>query len=222
MSFWTLLYALVHSHVGTGRGHPQTVPTNWFSTALESSGCFTPLHPTLCIALGDVWLGCSCSAMETHSMKLYMHCCWANLKATWSLEVCSDWLCRKLATSAHSASADPAPSFYVAYHFVTVDCGIFRSEDISRLDLLRRWHPITVPRWNSLSSWERPILSQMFVETGCMPWCLILYTCGHWSDWITWFQSFGWLGEYCVFPIFIWEYFCLFVSILNVEKGLPN
>uniref|UniRef100_A0A3B4D4Z4 Protein kinase domain-containing protein n=1 Tax=Pygocentrus nattereri TaxID=42514 RepID=A0A3B4D4Z4_PYGNA len=31
---------------------------------------FTPLHSTLCIALGDVRLGCSCSAMETHSMKL--------------------------------------------------------------------------------------------------------------------------------------------------------
>ena len=27
MSLWTLLCALVHSHVGTGRGHPQTVPT---------------------------------------------------------------------------------------------------------------------------------------------------------------------------------------------------
>ena len=27
MSLWTLLCALVRSHVGTGRGHPQTVPT---------------------------------------------------------------------------------------------------------------------------------------------------------------------------------------------------
>ena len=26
-SLWTLLCALVHSHAGTGRGHPQTVPT---------------------------------------------------------------------------------------------------------------------------------------------------------------------------------------------------
>uniref|UniRef100_A0AAR2ITW4 non-specific serine/threonine protein kinase n=1 Tax=Pygocentrus nattereri TaxID=42514 RepID=A0AAR2ITW4_PYGNA len=33
---------------------------------------FTPLHSMLCIALGDVRLGCSCSAMETHSMKLSM------------------------------------------------------------------------------------------------------------------------------------------------------
>ncbi|CAI9578620.1 unnamed protein product [Staurois parvus] len=60
------------------------------STALESSGSmFTPLHPTLCIALDDVRLGCSCSAMETHSMKLSMHCCCANLKAAQCLEVFS-------------------------------------------------------------------------------------------------------------------------------------
>ncbi|CAI9571886.1 unnamed protein product [Staurois parvus] len=42
------------------------------------------------------------------------------------------------------------------FHFViiplTVDCGIFSSKDISRLDLLHRWQPITVPRLNSLSS----------------------------------------------------------------------
>ncbi|CAI9596682.1 unnamed protein product, partial [Staurois parvus] len=48
--------------------------------------CFIP---RLCIALGDVRLGCSCSAMETHSMKLSTHCCCANLKATPSLEVFS-------------------------------------------------------------------------------------------------------------------------------------
>lgn len=33
------------------------------------------------------------------------------------------------------------------------------------LILLNRWHPITVPCWNSLSSSEWPILSQMLVET---------------------------------------------------------
>ncbi|CAI9605813.1 unnamed protein product, partial [Staurois parvus] len=52
------------------------------STAVESSGGM--LYTTasdVCIALGDVRLGCICSAMETHSMKLSMHCC-ANLKAT--------------------------------------------------------------------------------------------------------------------------------------------
>ncbi|CAI9544268.1 unnamed protein product [Staurois parvus] len=49
---------------------------------------FTPLHPTLCISLGDVRLGCSCSAMETHSMKLSTHFC-SNLKATRSWEIFS-------------------------------------------------------------------------------------------------------------------------------------
>ncbi|CAI9547700.1 unnamed protein product, partial [Staurois parvus] len=49
--------------------------------ALESSGSWiTPLHPTLCIALGDIRFGCSFLVMETHSMKLSMHCCCANLK----------------------------------------------------------------------------------------------------------------------------------------------
>ncbi|CAI9547136.1 unnamed protein product, partial [Staurois parvus] len=47
---------------------------------LCSRVCCTPLHPTLCIALGDVRLGCSCSAMEKHPMKLSTHCCCANLK----------------------------------------------------------------------------------------------------------------------------------------------
>ena len=95
---------------------------------------------------------------------------------------------------SYKASADPALILcglplrgWVAvvpnhFHFViiplTVDCGIFSREEISRLDSLHRWHPITVPRWNSLSSWERPILSQMFVEADCMPRCLNLYTCG--------------------------------------------
>ena len=71
---------------------------------------------------------------------------------------------------------------------LTVDCGIFRSEEISQLDLLHRWHPVTVPHWNSLSSWEWPILWQSV--------CLLLYTCGHGIDWTTWFQLFGWVSEY--------------------------
>ena len=130
------------------------------------AACFTPLHSTLCIALADVRLGCSCSAMEIHS-----------------------------------ASTDPALSFYMVYHLVAELLlfpiastlllyhwqltGILSSEEISRLDLLHRWHPITVPCWNSLSSWEQPILLQMFAETVYMPRCLLLYTRGHGSDWTT-------------------------------------
>ncbi|CAI9537419.1 unnamed protein product, partial [Staurois parvus] len=61
------------------------------STILQSPVvvCFTSLHLTLCIALGDVRLGCSCLAMETHSMKLSTRGCCANLKATRSLGVFS-------------------------------------------------------------------------------------------------------------------------------------
>ncbi|CAI9593817.1 unnamed protein product, partial [Staurois parvus] len=68
---------------------------------------------------------------------------------------------------------------------LTVDYGIFCSKEISQIDLLHRWQPITVPRLHSLSSWEIPIFSQMFVEAVCMPRCLILYTCGHVGDWNT-------------------------------------
>ncbi|CAI9606147.1 unnamed protein product [Staurois parvus] len=35
---------------------------------------------------------------------------------------------------------------------LTVDRGIFSSKEISQMDLLHRWKPITVPRLNSLSS----------------------------------------------------------------------
>ena len=92
------------------------------------------------------------------------------------------------------------------FHFViipmTVDCGIFRSEEISRLDLLHRWHPITVPRWNSLRSWETHILSQMFVETVCMPRCLILYIGGHGSDWTHDFNYLdGWVNTFSLFSL---------------------
>ena len=69
-----------------------------------------------------------------------------------------------------------------------------------------RWHPITVPRLNSLSSWEGHILSQMSVETACMRRGLLLYTCGHGSDWNTWFQLFGWMSEYLCNIVSL--YFC--------------
>ena len=39
-------------------------------------------------------------------------CSWANLKATWSWEVRSDWLCRKLSTSVHYALQHPLTPFH--------------------------------------------------------------------------------------------------------------
>ena len=92
--------------------------------------------------------------------------------------VCSDWLSRKLATSAQ----------YAPQHLLTPLCHFTwpTTPWLSWLDLLHSWHPITVPHWNSLSSWEQPILSHIFVEAVCMPRCLNLYTCGHGSDWNPW------------------------------------
>ena len=60
-------------------------------------------HCIRCFALNLVIYGFN----ETHSMKLSAHCSWGNLKATWSLEVCELWLCRKLVTSAHCAPQNP-------------------------------------------------------------------------------------------------------------------
>lgn len=75
-----------------------TSPLLWSPVATRC----TPLYPTLCIAL-DARLGCSCSEMETHSIKLSTCCSWANPKATWRLEGFSYRLCRTLRTSAHCA-----------------------------------------------------------------------------------------------------------------------
>ncbi|CAI9601219.1 unnamed protein product, partial [Staurois parvus] len=75
---------------------------------LESSGgvLYTTASDALHCTLGDGRLGCSCSAMETHSMKLstLRTVVGAHLKATPSLEVFSYYgLCRQLVTSAHCA-----------------------------------------------------------------------------------------------------------------------
>ncbi|CAI9566378.1 unnamed protein product, partial [Staurois parvus] len=78
------------------------------STALESNGgVLYTTASTLCIALGDVRLGCSCSAMETHSMKLSTLLCLSEGHTVG--DFCA--LCA-------SACADPALSFYIAYHLV--------------------------------------------------------------------------------------------------------
>jgi len=112
---WLAVSALIHlkgvlSGWGQDSKQASQVPPHMIhhsrehvSNALESSGGV--LYTTASDALHCTWwwLGCSCLAMETHSMKLSTHCSWANLKTTQSLEVCSYWLCRKLATSAHCA-----------------------------------------------------------------------------------------------------------------------
>ena len=69
------------------------------------------------------------------------------------------------------------------------------------------------PNW---LHWERPILSRMSVETVCMPRCLVLYTCGHRSDWNIWFQwvnTFGNIVQVKVTRyenVWLWQIFTIF------------
>ena len=70
------------------------------------------------------------------------------------------------------------------FHFTiiafTVDRGSSSRAEIWWTDLLERWHPVTMPRWKSLSSSVWSILLPMFVYGDCMAVCLILYTCQQW------------------------------------------
>ena len=57
----------------------------------------------------------------------------------------------------------------------TVDCGSSSREESWRTDLLERWHPVTVPRWKSLSSSVRPFYCQcLSIETAWL--CAQFYT----------------------------------------------
>lgn len=136
--------------------------------------CHRPLQPTL----GR--LGCSCSAMKSHHIKI--------LKVWISLVIESWW---PLHYPQHPLSDFVWPTLrgWVAvncFHFVikplTADCAMFSSEEISRTDLMHRWLPVTVPCWNSPSS--------------SMTRCLIWYTCGHGSDPNTWIQWCGHVSEH--------------------------
>lgn len=59
---------------------------------------------------------------------------------------------------------------------LTVDRGSPSRAEISRTVLLHRWHPMTVPRWKSLSSTLRPILKLMSVLAGIVAVPLIFIT----------------------------------------------
>lgn len=62
---------------------------------------FTPLHLTFGIVFGDVKASCSCSAVETHAMKLPVHSFCADVNARGGLELCSYWGSIALATFMH-------------------------------------------------------------------------------------------------------------------------
>lgn len=74
------------------------------------------------------------------------------------------------------------------------------------------WHPITVAPWHFLSSWQWPILSQMFVETGCL-----FYNCGDGAP------EFSYsVGSHNVFgcTVYIYTMFHKFVVWWSVDIGL--
>ncbi len=72
--------------------------TELVSTAPESA-CFTPLH----LVLSDVRLACSCSAVETISMKLHTVLNCADIKASGSSKHSSSGISRALLTYMHHA-----------------------------------------------------------------------------------------------------------------------
>ncbi|CAI9587248.1 unnamed protein product, partial [Staurois parvus] len=60
-------------------------------------------------------------------------------------------LCIELGALCGRVAVIPS-CFQIVIIPLTVDLGIFSSKEISQMDLLHRWQPITVPRLNSLSS----------------------------------------------------------------------
>lgn len=86
------------------------------------------------------------------------------LELIWHLAVCSNCLC-----------------LYIVYHSM-VSCSHSHWQSLCSvkylslrrfnnwMDSLHRWHSITIPQRNWLSSWERPILSQMFAEKVLTEW----------------------------------------------------
>ncbi len=146
------------------------------------AACFTPLHLTPGIALGDVRFECSCWAMENYSTKLYPHSFCADIKMpveVWTLQL---WNQQKGGDSyvpsthsvterSHSVTSHglslhgwvaAVPKFF---HFpiisLTVDRGISRRDDISQTDSLQRWHPVSVPHLWMLTAW----LGALFLYT---------------------------------------------------------
>ena len=270
MSLWTLLCALVHSHVGTGRGHSHTVPTNlgaWnclyaeafrvpftgnkgpspvpekhphttippppnFTLGTMQSGkyrnpgnCQTQTRPSdwqmekydssiqrthlhcsrvqrrqasnhciRCFALHLLMYGLDAAArpwkpIPWSSLRTVLELIWRPNEVWRSVVIDSaeSWqplrtTCLSIHWSCSVILCDLPCRDWVSvipnhFHFViiplTVDCGIFRSKEISQLDLLHRWHPVTVPCWNSLSSWEEFVC--LFVENLSACLCACFY-----------------------------------------------
>ena len=165
---------------------------------------FTSLQLTLGILHGDLRLVCSCSAMETHFIKLLTNNYCTDVASRGSLELGSECCNRGQTIPTHYALSTwwscsvslcglPLRGWAVPrlFHFtvtaLTVDRGSSSRAEIWWTDLLERWHPMTVPPWKSLSSSVRPFYCQRLSME--IAWrCARFYTpvcnmCG-WNSWI--------------------------------------
>ena len=112
------------------------------------------------------------------------------------------------------ASAAPR-HFHLKITALEVDRGSSSRSEIWRTDLLERWHPMTVPRWKSLSSLVRPFYCQCLSMEIAWP-CARYYTpfsngCG-WNSRIYKFQevstyiyTYSLLGSWGITGIFSME-----------------
>ena len=123
------------------------------------------------IAHGDLRLVCSCSAMETHFMKLPTNSSCADVASRGSLELNSECcnqgqtivtcytlqhlpipFCELVWPTTSRQSRFTPRSFHFTITTLTVDWGSSSRAEILQTDLLERWHPMTVPLWKPLSS----------------------------------------------------------------------
>ena len=153
---------------------------------------FKPLQPTLGIAHDDLRLVCGCSAMEAHFNKLPINNYCADVASRGSLEFRSECCNRGQTSSARvqcfstwsrSMSLCGLPlrgwavvaprRFHIIITALTVARGNASMTDTWRTVLLERMHPMTVPRWKSLSSSVRPFYCQCLSKAIAS----MLYTC---------------------------------------------
>jgi hypothetical protein len=134
--------------------------------------------PELGINHGDLRLVCTCLAMENHWSSLWTVLVLTLLPdAVWNSVVSvvtnDRWFLhtKRFSTRrSHSVSLCGLPlrgwaivaprCFHFTITVLTVDQGSFSRAEIWRTDLLERWHPITMPRWKSMSPSVRPFSCQ--------------------------------------------------------------
>lgn len=103
--------------------------------------CFKPLHPTAFIVFGDVRLGCTCSIMETHFMKLSMllegHTKFGGLyqKVGDLCTLCTWWTCAVISHKIPFRGRVAVIPNHLDFFLKSPDCRIFTSEKILWLDL---------------------------------------------------------------------------------------